>query len=185
MKNIIIIIFLLTLSCNQSKKKVQNLKEIIVLKDTTTSKLFDEKQKLISDFLDLFITGFGSVTSIENLFGEVGVEEEHFFFKECQVEHTFDYCFKAYDDYFKDSSKSESFIFKEIKKNKLVQELSIPENKILLLNSLNKINDYEYQGKLKSKHIKFLFRENERGTKILIRDFYIDNQSIFNGLFKN
>lgn len=87
--------------------------------------------------------------------------------------------------YFKDISKSESYVFRELKKNKLAQDILVPENKKIIIDSLQKVSNNEYQAKVGNNTIKFLFTLDERGTNILIRDFYINNQSIFWGMFRN
>jgi hypothetical protein len=188
LKSLYLLIILGAFSCDKAnKKKERNIskKEIVAQqKENPTQRNLNDKEKLIYRFLNLFDADFASISAIEDIFGSVGVEEDYIFFKKCEAKNSVKYCDEAYDNYFKDASKNESLIFKEIKKNKELKKLSIPKNRTSILNSLKKVNDNEYQTKFGDITIKFLFTLDERGTKILMRDFYINDKSIFLGMFK-
>lgn len=178
------------LSCDKANGDKENnvlKKELITnQKQTISQGSLNNEEKLIKQFLELFDANAVSVQDFEELFGRSSAEgEEYFFFKECESENTFDYCFKAYDDYFSDPAKCESLNFKEIKKNSLVQELLMPENKTLILKSLDKMSDNKYQAKVGDNTIKFILRMNEASTKLVFSDVYINEKSIFWGIFKN
>ena len=189
LKSLYLLIILGAFSCDKAnKKKESNIskKEIVTVeqKETLVQRNLNDKENLVKQFLDLFHSDFVSVKSLEHIFGSSLVEEEYLFFNSCEREKSSEECSNTFRQCLKDLSFCKSFIFKEIKKNKEVQKLSIPKNRTSILNTLKKVNDNEYQTKVGDITIKFLFTLDERGTKILMRDFYINDKSIFWGMFK-
>ena len=189
LKSLYLLIILGALSCDKAnKKKESNIsnEEIVTVerKETPIQRNLNDKEKLIKQFLDLFHADFVSMASIENFFGRVGVEEDYFFFKECEVKNTYDYCHRFIIECTNNLQKCESFVFKELIKNQLVQELFIPKNKTHILKSLNKESNNKYHARIGNNTIKFLFRMNEAGTRFVFSDIYINDKSIFLGMFK-
>lgn len=142
-----------------------------------------EVKNLVSKLLGLFDKKFVSMWDVENIFGNTLVEEEYLFFKECDLNNSANRCNQLFRECVAKPKNCKSYIFEEIMKSKLINVFCSLEDTENVINSLQKIKDREYHSKLNGTKIKFLFTHGEDGNELIMRDFLINNTSIFRGIF--
>lgn len=184
LKIIYISILLSLFSCNEtnSKKEVLDNKQSkpkVVLKEKD---LLDNKEKIIKSFLDLFDNDFVSITNFETFFGSYLVEEEELFFKECEKNNDIEYCNETFDNCIKDKSKCQSKVFLKIREQESIKDILPEQNRIIILQNIKKVDDYNYISTFENNTYKFNFTSSEEG-KVIINRFSINGNSIFEDLF--
>lgn len=201
------LVIIIYFNCNSSVKKLNKLNNRIILSKTyinhNTNKQinkdkldfsltlaketrFDQEKEvknLVSKLLGLFDKKFVSMWDVENIFGNTLVEEEYLFFKECDLNNSAKICNQLFRDCVAKPKNCKSYIFEEIMKSKLINVFCSLEDTENVINSLQKIKDREYHSKLKGTKLKFLFTHGEDGNELIMRDFLINNTSIFRGVF--
>ena len=185
LKIIYISIFISLFSCGEKNKKKERVDDIkasnqkVVLKEKV---LLDDKQEIIKSFFDLFDNDFVSITNFETFFGSYLVEEEELFFQECEKNNDIEHCNETFDNCLKDKSKCESKVFLKIKEQESVKDILLKQNRIIILQNIKKIDDYNYTSTFENNTYTFNFTSSEE-RKMVINRLSINGNSIFKDLF--
>ena len=182
-KIIYLLIFISFFSCNKNgnRKKsditeTNNVhKNVALVQDSQ----FNKKEKIVKAFFDLFDEEFVSIKAFENVFGSHLVEEEYFFYQNCEKENNVKYCNEVFDNCIENPSKCKSNLFHEVKKSEVLKKVSFVQNRVSIFKNLKKIDEYNYQSNFKDINCKFNFSYDEREKKLIINRFSVNGTSIF------
>ncbi len=186
MKCIFFIISIFIFSCGNPKEKkeesIDNTDKVKVNVDLRTKNIKDSKleksrnkEVLIDEFFNLFLSDFVSVRDFENVFGSYAVEQEELFFEDCESKNSMDYCNKVFDKCMDNPNTCESLIFLKIR------NILKKDNVIHLKNILKEASDNKYLVNVNGNKYQFTFTANEQGEWI-VNDFFINDKSIFSAL---